>query len=115
MTLDYTINDSWKDGFETAVSRLMRYIPQYKFKDEELRTLANYIETTSPWKTRDEWYDILRNSYARITHEMYEECKESYSRSREEFKDKPGLLKILEENEKKLDEDWKKILERGMY
>ena len=115
MTQDYTINDAWKDGFETAVSRLMSYIPQYKFKEEELRTLANCIEAISPWKTRDEWYDILRNSYVRITHEMYEECKDTYARARGKYKDKPELVKIFEKNESELDETWKKITETGTY
>lgn len=115
MTYDYTIDDAWKDGFEVCLARIMRYIPQYKFTEEDLRELADYIETTYTWRTRDDWYSMLRNSYIRMTPEMYEECKGSYSRSREEFKDKPGLLNILEENEKKLDEDWKKILECGMY
>ena len=115
MTRNYVINDAWKDGFETAVSRLMLYIPQYKFKDEELRTLANYIAETSPWKTRDEWYDILRNSYVRITREMYEECKDTYARARWKYKDNPELVKIFEKNESELDETWKKITETGAY
>ena len=41
MTQDYTINDAWKEGFKSCLIRIMRYIPKYKFKDEELRTLAN--------------------------------------------------------------------------
>ena len=115
MTQDYTINDAWKDGFESGLIKIMRYIPQHKFKDEELRTLANYIATTAPWKTRDEWYDILRNSYVRITHEMYEECKDTYARARGKYKDNPELVKIFEKNESELDETWKKITETGTY
>ena len=115
MTQDYTINDTWKDGFETAVSRLMHYIPQHKFNNEELRALANCIEATSPWKTRGEWHDILRNSYVRITREMYEECKDTYARARGKYKDNPELVKIFEKNESELDETWKKITETGTY
>ena len=116
MTQDYTINDAWKDGFETAVNRLMHYMPQHKFNDAELRALANCIAlTSSTWKTRDEWYDILRNSYVRITREMYEECKDTYARARGKYKDNPELVKILEKNESELDETWKKIMETGAY
>ena len=52
MTLDYTINDTRKDGFEKGIMCLMRYIPQYKFTEEELKTLAEYIEFRHNWKTR---------------------------------------------------------------
>ena len=115
MTQDYTINDARKDGFESGLIKIMSYIPQYKFKEEELRSLANCIEATAPWKTRDEWYDILRNSYVRITREMYEECKDTYARARGKYKDNPELVKIFEKNESDLDETWKKIMETGTY
>ena len=48
MTQDYTINDAWKEGFESCLIRIIRYIPQHKFNDEDLRALANCIEATSP-------------------------------------------------------------------
>ena len=115
MTQSWKTSDARKDGFESGLIKIMHYIPQHKFNDEELRTLANCIEATAPWKTRDEWYDILRNSYVRITREMYEECKDTYARARGKYKDNPELVKIFEKNESELDETWKKITETGTY
>lgn len=116
MTQSWKTSDAWKDGFESGLIKIMHYIPQHKFNDEELRALANCIAlATAPWKTRDEWYDILRNSYVRITREMYEECKDTYARARGKYKDNPELVKIFEKNESDLDETWKKITETGTY
>ena len=115
MTQSWKTSDAWKDGFESGLIKIMRYIPQHQFNDEELRALANCIEATAPWKTRDEWYDIFRNSYVRITREMYEECKDTYARARGKYKDNPELVKIFEKNESELDETWNKIMETGTY
>lgn len=62
---EYTINDAHHEGFECGVVYILRYLKESGIKnisDLNAVDLACHLEVRKPWKTAEEWYEVVRNS-----------------------------------------------------
>lgn len=60
MIPDYTINDAFKDGFESGLLYVIRYFMDSRpLSDQEILRLANHLELKKPWKTDEEWLEMI--------------------------------------------------------
>lgn len=116
--ITYTEDDlqkAWRTGFEAGVGYTFGHISQDKLNELELERFISWIELKMPWLSWEEWSVLIRKNYVRMTQQHYESCKRTYAESRELFKDNPGMLRYLAENEDKMDKDWEKIKATGTY
>lgn len=63
MQQDYTINDAFHDGFECGLLYMIRYLeesPKHGFTNKDAAALAEHLESKKPWKTGDEWHELLK-------------------------------------------------------
>lgn len=109
------IEDIYNAGFEAGVAYTFGHIKQDALNRRELIRFVNWIELKCPWKSFDEWYDLIAKHYIRMTEKDYEECKRQYADSRLSYSDQPHMVLYFDKAEKKLDEQWARIKEAGTH
>lgn len=64
MQPDYTINDACHDGFECGLIYILRYCRENGIRDLvdlDKAKLAEHLESKKPWRTAEEWADLIRS------------------------------------------------------
>lgn len=60
---EYTINDAYHEGFENGVVYILRYLKESgidKVSYLNVFDLACHLELRKPWKTAEEWVEVVR-------------------------------------------------------
>lgn len=66
MTPDYTINDAYHDGFEAGLLYVIRYFQKDRpLTDEEILRLGRHLELMKPWKSDEEWLELIHRNMER--------------------------------------------------
>ena len=53
---------AWQRGFEDGIYYAFGHIDSGKLTDEDLSRFASWIELKRPWKSFDEWYDMIKKA-----------------------------------------------------
>lgn len=63
---DYTIIDAYHDGFEAGLLYVLRYMDKdHPLNVEDVVRLASHLEYMKPWKSGEEWEELIRSNVAR--------------------------------------------------
>jgi hypothetical protein len=68
MQQDYTINDAHHDGFECGMLYILRYAAEdydQLLSDDDVKHLVVHLAQKKPWKTTDEWEELILNNLNR--------------------------------------------------
>lgn len=60
---EYTINDAHHEGFECGVVYILRYLKESGIEnvsDLNPVDLACHLDARKPWKTAEEWFEVVR-------------------------------------------------------